>query len=151
MDPSQSFSQPPEACNSSEKSAMLQPIAKPPVYQDHFAGYLPSFPGQSVVAVQPAVFVPNPPLANPVPLTSPMPEYTCYSIFTLLCCCLPLGTAALVYSLTTRTANYSGHQELAKKNSKMSLILNHVGVAVGIVLWVLFFIFEFEFNIKKDP
>ncbi len=101
MDPSQSFNQPPESCNSSEKSAMLlQPIAKPPVYQDSFAGYLPSFPGQSVVAVQPAVFVPTTPLANPVPLTNPMPEYTCYSIFTLLCCCLPLGTAALVYSLT---------------------------------------------------
>lgn len=91
MDPSKSFNQPPGAGN------------PPPVYQDNPAGYLTSFPGpsaqglipgQSVVAVQPAVFVTATPLANPAP------DYTCYSIFTLLCCFLPLGTAALVYSLS---------------------------------------------------
>ncbi len=51
----------------------------------------------------------------------------------------------------TRIANYSGHQELAKKNSKMALTLNHVGVAVGSVLFLLFVIFEFVLNIKTDP
>ncbi|KAL0171403.1 hypothetical protein M9458_031714, partial [Cirrhinus mrigala] len=55
---------------------------------------------QTMVDVQPAVFVPTAPLGNPLPLTNPLPEYTWYSIFTLLCCCLPLGTAALVYSLS---------------------------------------------------
>ncbi|KAL0171402.1 hypothetical protein M9458_031713, partial [Cirrhinus mrigala] len=30
----------------------------------------------------------------------PVTEYTWYSIFTMLCCCFPLGTAALVYSLS---------------------------------------------------
>ncbi|KAK2903535.1 hypothetical protein Q8A67_008248 [Cirrhinus molitorella] len=152
MDPSQSYNQPPVAYDSSEKSVMLQPAANPPVYQNNSAGYPPSFasssvqgsyPGQSVVTVQPAVFVSAAPLANP------MPEYTCYSIFTLICCCLPLGTAALVYSLSTRSANHSGHLELAKKNSETARNLNHAAVVVGIILIVLMFLYEFLWNNKN--
>jgi len=94
------------AWNSSEKSGMLQPTP-PPGYQYIPAGYPQSFPnqpvpqgphaqgpypGQSVVTMQPTVFVTAAPLADPVP------DYLCYSIFTMLCCCLPLGIAALVYS-----------------------------------------------------
>uniref|UniRef100_A0A8B9KRJ1 Uncharacterized protein n=1 Tax=Astyanax mexicanus TaxID=7994 RepID=A0A8B9KRJ1_ASTMX len=29
----------------------------------------------------------------------PLPDYLGYSIFTMLCCCLPLGIAALIYSI----------------------------------------------------
>ncbi|KAL0171404.1 hypothetical protein M9458_031715, partial [Cirrhinus mrigala] len=49
-------------------------------------------PSQSVVVVQPTVFVPTASVANPVP------DYMGYSIFTMLCCCCPLGLAALIYS-----------------------------------------------------
>ncbi|RXN20636.1 tumor suppressor candidate 5-like protein [Labeo rohita] len=150
MDLSQSFNQPPGAYSSPEKSAMLQPVTKPPVYQDNFAGY-PAFSGQTMVAVQPAVFVPTAPLGNPMPLADPLPEYTWYSIFTLLCCCLPLGTAALVYSLSTRSANYSGHQELARKNSKTARNLNHVSVVVGIIFIVVLVVVEYEWIEKTDP
>ncbi|RXN20637.1 cytoplasmic aconitate hydratase [Labeo rohita] len=145
MDPSQSFNHPPEAYNSSEKTVMLQPVAPPPAYQHNPAGYPPSFPsqsvpqgpypGQSVVAVQPAVFVTAAPLANPVP------DYLGYSIFTMLCCCLPLGIAALVFSCSTRDANYSGRRELAERNSKTARTLNHVGVGVGLISLVAFIIY----------
>ncbi|XP_042629061.1 transmembrane protein 91-like [Cyprinus carpio] len=149
MDSSQSFNQPPEAWNSSEKSAMLHPSAPPTAYQDNPAGYPPSFPsqpvpqgpytqgpysGQTVVAVQPAVFEIASPLANP------LPDYLGYSIFTMLCCCLPLGIAALVFSCSTRNANYSGQRELAEKNSKTTLILNHAALGIGLVLLVLLII-----------
>ncbi|XP_016339118.1 synapse differentiation-inducing gene protein 1-like isoform X1 [Sinocyclocheilus anshuiensis] len=149
MDPSQSFNQPPGAWNSSEKSAMLHPSAPPPAYQDSFAGCSPSFPsqpvpqgpyaqgpysGQTVVAVQPAVFV------TAAPLASPVPDYMGYSIFTMLCCCFPLGIAALIYSCSTRNANYSGQRELAEKNSKMAVILNHAALVIGLVLIVLLII-----------
>ncbi|XP_067252878.1 synapse differentiation-inducing gene protein 1-like isoform X1 [Chanodichthys erythropterus] len=151
MDPN---NQPPGACNSSEKSGILQPTP-PPAYQDNPAGYPTSFPsqpvpqgpyvqgpypGQSVVAMQPAVFVTAAPLANPEP------DYLCYSIFTMLCCCLPLGIAALVFSCSTRNANYSGQQALAEKNSKMARILNHLAVAVGITIFVLLIISQFVFK-----
>ncbi len=107
MDPSQSYNQHPGAYSSSDKSVMLQPAAAPPVYQDNPAKYPRSFPsqpipqglyaqgpysGQTVIAAQPAAFVIAAPLANPAP------DYMGYSIFTMLCCCLPLGIAALVFS-----------------------------------------------------
>ncbi|XP_016394099.1 proline-rich transmembrane protein 1-like [Sinocyclocheilus rhinocerous] len=152
MDPSQSFYQPPGAYNSSEKSVMLQSAAAPPAYQDNPAGYPPSipsqpvpqgpyvqgpYPGQTVVAVQPAVFVTAAPLANPAP------DYLGYSIFTMLCCCFPLGIAALVYSCSTRDANYSGWRELAEKNSKTARTLNHVAVALGLIIIVVYIIYYF--------
>uniref|UniRef100_H2LNM4 Si:ch73-343g19.4 n=1 Tax=Oryzias latipes TaxID=8090 RepID=H2LNM4_ORYLA len=51
----------------------------------------PAQPG--IVTVQPTVYVTQAPLGNPVS------DYMCYSIFTMLCCCLPLGIAALIYSI----------------------------------------------------
>ncbi|XP_026083395.1 synapse differentiation-inducing gene protein 1-like [Carassius auratus] len=136
MDPSQSFSQPPGAWDSSEKSAMLHPSAPPPADQDS-AGYPPSsgpYSGEAVVAVQPAVF------EIATPLASSLPDYLGYSIFTMLCCCFPLGIAALIFSCSTRNANFSGQRELAEKNSKMTLILNHASLGVGLVFIVLLII-----------
>ncbi|XP_056331060.1 uncharacterized protein LOC130243049 [Danio aesculapii] len=59
-------------------------------------------PGQLIVSVQPTLF----------------PEYLRCSIFTMICCCSPLGMAAVVFSILTRYANYAGQKELAEKNSK---------------------------------
>ncbi|XP_026139111.1 synapse differentiation-inducing gene protein 1-like [Carassius auratus] len=149
MDLSQFSSQPPEAYNSSKKSGM--PAAPPPAYQHNPAGYPPTFlnqpvpqgpytqgpyPGQSVVTVQPVVFVTAAPLANPVP------DYLAYSIFTMLCCCFPLGVAALIYSISTRDANFSGQRELAEKNSKMARNLNHTGLGIGLAGVVLLIIIQ---------
>ncbi|KAF4102816.1 synapse differentiation-inducing gene protein 1-like [Onychostoma macrolepis] len=161
MDPSQSFNQPP-LVSSSEKSVMLQPVAAPPAYQDNPAEYPPSFPsqpvpqgpytqgpypGQPIVNVQPAVFVTAAPLANPAP------DYLGYSIFTMLCCCFPLGIAAIIYSCSTRDANYSGRRELAEKNSKTARTLNHVAVVLGLISIVLYIIYQVVLfqNIKQYP
>ncbi|XP_067305543.1 proline-rich transmembrane protein 1-like [Pseudorasbora parva] len=153
MDPS---NRPTAAYRSSEKSGMLQPTPPPAAAcQDYPVGYLPSFskqpvpqgpyvqgpyPGQSVVTMQPAVFVTAAPLANPEP------EYLCYSVFTTLCCCIPLGIAALVFSSSTRNANHSGQQVLAAKNSKTARTVNHLSVAIGIVVFALIIIEEFVLN-----
>ncbi|MGH0189884.1 UNVERIFIED_CONTAM: hypothetical protein FKN15_039525 [Acipenser sinensis] len=98
----------------------------PPAYQDPgMAGYQTSYPGPQqyvayppgqgpyppaqpypspqgqypmgqgpAVTMQPAIYVQRAPLAHP------MPDYLGYSIFTMLCCCLPLGIAALIYSIS---------------------------------------------------
>ncbi|XP_060756989.1 trafficking regulator of GLUT4 1-like [Neoarius graeffei] len=91
----------------------------------------PPYPGQSTVTVQPTLYV------TPATHMNPVPDYLCYSIFTMLCCCLPLGIAALVYSITTRDAVMAGNRELAESNSRMSRILNHMALAIGLVVIII--------------
>ncbi len=50
--------------------------------------------GHTEVTVQPAVFMTS---MSPA---APVPDYMCYSIFTMLCCFLPLGSAAVACSCT---------------------------------------------------
>uniref|UniRef100_A0AAR2IL67 Uncharacterized protein n=1 Tax=Pygocentrus nattereri TaxID=42514 RepID=A0AAR2IL67_PYGNA len=38
----------------------------------------------------------------------PLPDYLGYSIFTMLCCCLPLGVAALVFSVNVSSCGSLG-------------------------------------------
>ncbi|CAJ1062039.1 proline-rich transmembrane protein 1-like [Xyrichtys novacula] len=83
------------------------------------------YPGQTVV-VQPKHYV------VPTPLQNPVNDYLAYSIFTMLCCCLPLGIAALIYSITTREANHTGDQLGAERSSRMARTLNHVGLGIGL-------------------
>lgn len=145
MDPSQSFSNAPEAWNSSEDPAL--PATPPPAYEYNPPGYPPFLPnqpvpqglysqgpysGQSDVAVQPAVFV------TTAPLTSPVPDYLGYSIFIMLCC-FPLGIVGLIYSCSTRKANYSGQRQLAERYSKTALIVNYIisGIALVIIVIVI--------------
>ncbi|XP_026083992.1 synapse differentiation-inducing gene protein 1-like [Carassius auratus] len=83
---------------------------------------------EPVVIVQPSANMRHDPPADPVP------DYMCYSTFTMLCCCLFLGIAALHFSRATRTANAVGQRRKAARNSQTALILNHVNVLVGIIV-----------------
>ncbi|XP_044215558.1 proline-rich transmembrane protein 1-like [Thunnus albacares] len=157
MDPGKSASAPPAGW-ADEKASMCQ--TPPPPYQDNpqtgypqpGLGYPPQvqgygsppqyggagygqqqypmgqqYPGQqATVAVQPTMYVTRGPLANPVN------DYMCYSIFTMLCCCLPLGIAALIYSISAREANHMGDQMGAERSSRTAKTLNHVALGLGI-------------------
>lgn len=114
----------------------LQGYGTPPQYggaygqQPYAAGQ--QYPGQpATVTVQPAVYVTQGPLANPVN------DYLGYSIFTMLCCCLPLGIAALIYSISVSLihrrlySSWAGAQPW-KTQSKMSP-LTHMQV---ISFWI---------------
>ncbi|XP_039662736.1 synapse differentiation-inducing gene protein 1-like [Perca fluviatilis] len=90
------------------------------------------YPGQqATVTVQPTVYVTRGPLLNPVN------DYLCYSIFTMLCCCFPLGIAALIYSISARESNHIGDQLGAERSSRMARTLNHVGLGLGIGMLIL--------------
>ncbi|XP_074837116.1 dispanin subfamily A member 2b-like [Carettochelys insculpta] len=64
-------------------------------------------------------------------------DYLGYSIFTLLCCCLPLGIVALVYSIQTRDANRAGNVAQAQQSSRMARIFNHTALGLGIVITIV--------------
>ncbi|XP_062394674.1 proline-rich protein HaeIII subfamily 1-like [Sardina pilchardus] len=90
----------------------------------------------NTVMVQPTtVFVTNSPLPHPVP------DYLGYSIFNLLCCCLPLGIAALIFSISTREANSHGDRLTAEKNSQTARKLNHAALALGLIITATVIIF----------
>ncbi|KAA0702535.1 hypothetical protein E1301_Tti011172 [Triplophysa tibetana] len=96
-----------------------------------------AYQGQVPVTLQPMVY------ANPTPLARPMPDYMCYSIFTLLCCCLPLGIVALVNSVSTRNANISGQHLLAEKSSRNARNWNHAALIFGIIILGLYLVYIF--------
>ncbi|KAM9436184.1 interferon-induced transmembrane protein 3 [Clarias gariepinus] len=110
-----------------------QPYSGQP-YPGQPYGGAPAYPGQPAVTTQPTILVTS---VTPV---SHVPDYLGYSIFTLLCCCLPLGIAALIYSINTRDANMTGNTDLALKNSKMSRLLNNIALGIGIAFIVLYII-----------
>ncbi|XP_069057269.1 proline rich transmembrane protein 1B-like isoform X1 [Pleurodeles waltl] len=98
-----------------------------PVY---YSGYIAGYPpGQNVVVTtQPGVIV--------APVPSYQPDYLGYSIFTMLCCCMPIGIAALIFSIKTREANSRGEAGLARSNSSTARILNHVALGVGLLVTI---------------
>ncbi len=53
----------------------------------------------------------------------------------------------------TRDANYSGRRELAEKNSKTARTLNHVAVALGLIIIVVYIIYYFVLfnNMNQHP
>ncbi|XP_070620741.1 proline-rich transmembrane protein 1-like [Erythrolamprus reginae] len=65
------------------------------------------------------------------------PAYLGYSIFTLLCCCPPLGIAGLIYSLRTQKANRRRDITSAKKYSRLALTLDNIALGLGIATIVL--------------
>lgn len=110
-----------------------------PYPQGQYPGQFPpgQYPQGATVMVQPTVYVTHTPLVNPAP------DYLAYSIFTLICCCLPLGIAALVYSVSTREANSQGNRQLADKNSQTARKLNHAALGIGLSIIIIYIVLSF--------
>ncbi|CAI5795393.1 differentiation-inducing gene 1-like [Podarcis lilfordi] len=64
-------------------------------------------------------------------------SYLALSIFNLLCCCLPLGIAALVFSLQARSASNEGNINQAASSSRTARILNIIGIVIGAIMFVI--------------
>ncbi|KAG7478866.1 dispanin subfamily A member 2b-like [Solea senegalensis] len=65
------------------------------------------------------------------------PSYLAWSIFNTICCCLPLGIAAIVCSCKAQNANAAGESAIAQDASRTAKILNVVGLVCGIILTII--------------
>ncbi|XP_062329186.1 proline rich transmembrane protein 1B-like [Osmerus eperlanus] len=66
-----------------------------------------------------------------------VPTYLAWSIFNTLCCCLPLGIAAIICSCRVSNANAIGEKTTAEEASRTAKILNIVALVCGIVLIII--------------
>uniref|UniRef100_A0A8C6U279 Uncharacterized protein n=1 Tax=Neogobius melanostomus TaxID=47308 RepID=A0A8C6U279_9GOBI len=66
-----------------------------------------------------------------------VPSYLGWSIFNTLCCCLPLGIAAIVFSCKAQDASAVGDQVNAAEASRKAKILNVIGLVCGIIFLVI--------------
>lgn len=70
-------------------------------------------------------------------MQSAAPSYLGWSIFTTLCCCLPLGIAAIVCSTKVQSANGVGDSSGAMEASKKARMFNIIGLVCGIILIII--------------
>ena len=77
----------------------------------------------------------------------PVYDYLIWSIITTLCCCVPLGIPAIIFSVNCRGDLAAGRYESAVKNSKTAFWCNLVGLLGGFVLVVLNILFNILFVI----
>jgi len=75
------------------------------------------------------------------PVIAPPPDYLTQSILAMLCCCWPLGLAAVLKSIKCREAIARGDMEAAKEHSKSAGCLVSLSVGCGIVLVVIIVIY----------
>uniref|UniRef100_A0A087XIT3 Uncharacterized protein n=1 Tax=Poecilia formosa TaxID=48698 RepID=A0A087XIT3_POEFO len=65
---------------------------------------------------------------------SAAPSYFGWSVFNTVCCCVPLGVAALIHSNKAKSANEAGDTVAAQDASKTAMILNILSLICGLIL-----------------
>lgn len=70
-----------------------------------------------------------------------VPSHLGFSIFNTLCCCLPLGIAAIVYSCRVDNANTIGDAARAVEASRTAKNLNIAGVVIGLILLIIMIVY----------
>lgn len=84
----------------------------------------------------PSDSVPPPPPPSPPPPREEIPNYLVQSILVTLCCCLPLGIVAIVYSAQVNSKKDQGDFPGAWEASKKAKTWAWVAFGLGIVWWI---------------
>ncbi|XP_013380503.1 transmembrane protein 233 [Lingula anatina] len=107
----------------------------PPAYNP-----APSAPQTQVIVNQPA-----PATTNTVFVTTQIkpPNYLGLSIFVLLCCNLPLGIIALVFSILSDSDYGAGDVEGARSKGKVAMGLSIAGMVTTIIAVVVVLVYYF--------
>lgn len=69
-------------------------------------------------------------------------NYLVWAILVTICCCLPLGIVAIVYSCQVNNAYSLGNYDLALKKSQDTKKWCMIAAIVGIVYWIVMLILQ---------
>ncbi|KAF4073247.1 hypothetical protein AMELA_G00256720 [Ameiurus melas] len=69
------------------------------------------------------------------------PTYLGWSICNTLCCCLPIGIVAIVFSIRADTANSIGDSARAHAHSRMAKNMNIAALVVGIIIFIIYIVY----------
>ncbi|KAM3923705.1 dispanin subfamily A member 2b-like [Leptodactylus fuscus] len=132
-----------------EESYPIKPMDPPPPYNPGNLGMQPSpypayYPPGPNNTVQQTLIC-QPPSTNVVVMNGQMApanqpyykDYLCWSIMNLLCCCWPIGIAAVVYSCKTKKSNDIRDYTAAAINSRVAFNLNISSLVIGILFEIL--------------
>jgi hypothetical protein len=72
------------------------------------------------------------------PPGQPIPNYLVQSILVTICCCLPLGIVAIVFSAQVNSKLAAGDIEGAREASKRAKMICWIALAIGIVLCIVY-------------
>ena len=67
--------------------------------------------------------------------------YLILSIISTVCCCLPFGIVGIVFSVKINSAMNAGNYEEAAQDAKMAKIWTIVSFVVGLLFWIVYFVF----------
>ncbi|GCC31280.1 hypothetical protein chiPu_0009737 [Chiloscyllium punctatum] len=68
------------------------------------------------------------------PNSSNIQSYKYWSIFSLFCCCLPIGVLATIYSFQSENAGNAGNFTEAQKSSNIAKYLNIAALVIGLII-----------------
>lgn len=104
-------------------------------------------------APEPQAYAPPPAAAAPPPAAAPMApppaaapgqakpsSYLAFSIFTTICCCLPVGIAAIVFAAQVNSKWTAGDYAGAAQSAKTAKTLAWVAFGIGIVINLLYLV-----------
>lgn len=96
-------------------------------------------PNCGAVALQP----PPPPAMAAVPVGTTVPNYLVQSILVTLCCCMPAGIVAIVYSAQVNGKLAAGDLAGAQDYSKKAKMWGWIGFGCGAIIAAIYGILGF--------
>ncbi|KAG8544874.1 hypothetical protein GDO81_021682 [Engystomops pustulosus] len=75
-------------------------------------------------------------------------DYLIWSIVSMVCCCCPLGLAALIFSVKSRNSSNENDSDGAVKHSRTSFQLNIAALVVGIIMIIIVIVYSIVIRSK---
>ncbi|XP_031762211.1 proline rich transmembrane protein 1B-like [Xenopus tropicalis] len=122
------------------------PMARNPIHAAPPANVSQTFPEPQTVVIntQSIAVMPTQPVCK---------DYMGCSIANLLCCCFPIGIAALIFSIKTRDDISRGDMITAASDSRTAFTLNMVALGLGLVanlVWISYTIYALDMYGSPD-